>query len=193
LDDRISPDADEEQGLGAGIIVADRISDAGHEMPETWLRARVRGWMQLVESGGMDFWIGTYTDDGKWIWCSSANDTWAPSVARQEYARRVCAVLNREAAHGGAWLVGWTKGGREFYLLWKDKDGDIQIPIECNKPFFILSKWSPQDWVRQAEVAIGIWKEWKRDLELADGQEKKVAQGEPVSPLHFENAPEQTI
>jgi hypothetical protein len=186
-----------DRGEAAPIIVTDKIEAPGHVMPEEWLRSRVRGWMmhenQLPDGQVLAFWIGAYTADGQWIYCSSDADSWAPQGYRQEYARRVNAHLNRECAFGGAWLTGWVRGGREFYLLWKDKDGDLQIPMECDKPFIALGKWSVEDWERQAVTAWNAWREFHKNLELGKGQEKKVAQGERTSAGHMQGAPKVSL
>ena len=158
-------------------------------MPEAWLRARVRGWMNQQESPGLAFWIGTYTAEGKWIYCSSDDDRWIPAQFRVDYAMKVAKHLNQQVPFDGAWLVGWVRGGREFYLLYKDKDGDIQIPIECDKPFIAIRNWTPTNWEHMAATAHLKWVEWQKSLEFSRMQQKRVAQGEPVSPDHLEQAP----
>jgi hypothetical protein len=173
---------------GTSLIVSDRIEDAGHALPEAWLRSRVRGWMNLVESPDLDYWIGSYTADGKWIYCSSNKDTWGPQPYRQEYARKVVAHLNRTVSAGGAWLAGWIRGGRMFYLLWKDADGDLKCPIECDKPFVVLRNYTVADWERMATVALGVTSEWEKNMEYGKGQQVKRAQGERPSEQHLAEA-----
>lgn len=173
---------------GPKIILA----DAGHhvhELPESWLRSRVRGWLELNESPGLPYWIGTYTAEGKWIYCSSEQDRWAPQPFRQEYAMAVCKHVNLQAANGGAWLVGWIRGGREFYLLWKDEDGDIQIPIECDKPFVVLMGYTVYNWENLCNEAFGVYCEAKRALEMTKDQQVKRAQGQRMSAEHHSAAP----
>ncbi|MDP2621807.1 MAG: hypothetical protein Q8P46_16800 [Hyphomicrobiales bacterium] len=174
------------------IILADT-GEQLHRMPEQWLRARVRGWMEINESPDFLYWIGTYTADGKWIFCSSNADRWAPKDYRQLYAQEVCRHLDRQCAFGGAWLAGWVQGGRVFYMLWKDKEGDIQIPIECDKPFIALQKYTLSDWERHCCSAYKVYSEWKRDLEMTNSQQVNVAQGEKTSPGHLAEAPDITL
>lgn len=178
--------------MGSSIqLVGDKAVKHLHELPEDWLRARVRGWMELCESPDLAYWIGTYKANGTWISCSSQNDAWTPTQLRQTYAQDVCRHLNRQCNFGGAWLAGWFRGGREFYLLWKDPDGDIQIPIECDKPMIALLKWKLTDWERQACTAHAIWHEnFQKMNEIRPGKDTvKVAQGEKTSPAHLSNAP----
>lgn len=167
------------------LVVAESVGALGHHVPEQWLRARVRGWMELHESPGFDYWIGTYTEGGRWIHCSSNGDRWAPSQSKQQYAMDVCRNLNAQLSSGGAWLAGWTLDGRCFYLLWKDADGDIQIPIECEKPFISIRDWKPSVWETHATAALGVWSEWHKNQEYGKGQQVKLAQGDKVSPNHL--------
>lgn len=171
-----------------GIIVAERIEGQIHTLDEKWLRSRVRGFMH-IESPELDFWVGCYTREGKWIYCSSRADAWHPSDQRVSYALKVCQYVNKHLAGGGAWLVGWIRGGRTFYLLWKDADGDIQIPIEAEKPFAELATYRVDHWLQHCAQAVGVWAEWKKNLELGRGQDKKLAQGEAVSKDHLKEAP----
>ena len=175
------------------VIVSDKLPSGFHEMPEQWLRARVRGWMELNESPGENFWIGTHTSDGKWIWCSSGPDKWAPSPGRQEFAMRVCAFVNREAARGGAWLAGWVRGGDEFYMLWKDPDGDITCPIEFQKPYSVLQQWPLTTFAQHAERAVTITLGWRQDIDTSKNQRVKLAQGEKPSASHGSEAEKYVI
>lgn len=177
-----------EAGQPSTIILSDAAEHV-HQMPEQWLRSRVRGWLERIESPDLAFWVGTYTADGRWIFCSSDADSWAPKPYRQEYAMNVCRHINKQCSMGGAWLVGWIRGGREFYLLWKDPDGDLTIPIECDKPFIVLRNYTVFDWETHCQAALGVYSEHKRNLEMTDSQQVKVAQGERPSPQHLNSAP----
>lgn len=171
------------------IILASGIDDQVHRMPEQWLRSRVRGWMELTESPGLGYWCGTYTAEGKWIYCSSDDNTLIPTRYRQEYAMAVCRHVNKACANGGAWLVGWIRNCRVFYLLWKDIDGDIQIPIEADKPFIALQKYSVTDWESHCSTAHHVWKEHHKNLEQTGAQQVKRAQGQRTTPEHLDAAP----
>lgn len=178
------------------IIVADS-SDQVHDMPEQWLRSRVRGWMEMSESPDMDYWIGTWTAEGqrsKWICCSSRDNQYVPMLHRVEFARRVCRAVNKHAANGGAWLAGWIRGGHEFYLLWKDEAGDIAVPLECDKPFIYIMGWSLDVWIMHCNDAITVKREIDRDTEIAKSQQVKLAQGEKMNETkHLSEAAPQII
>jgi hypothetical protein len=150
--------------------------------------------MELCESPDLAFWIGTYTPGGTWIYCSSNSDTYLPKTFRQSYAQSVAKHLNKHCNFGGAWLAGWFRGGKEFYLLHKDHDGDIQIPIECNKPFIAIVKWPVETWERHACTAYVAWKEMRSNSDADRKKDTvKLAQGEKPSPQHLANAPEAAI
>lgn len=178
-----------DQGSEQSLILTDKVGDAGHVMDEGWIRSRVRGWMETIESPNMDYWIGTYNAEGKWIYGSSNGNLFAPRHYKQSYAMRVCLFLNRQASYGGVWLAGWIRGGVEFYLLWKDEDGDIKCPIECSAPYSALERgWTPEVWEKHAHSAIGVVKGFDENMEHGRGQKVKLAQGEKISSKHLQEA-----
>ena len=178
---------------GAVMVVGEKAAGHLHELPEQWLRSRVRGWMELCESPDLAFWIGTYTPEGRWIYCSSDNDTYVSKTYRQLYAMVVAKHLNKHCNFGGAWLAGWFRGGKEFYLLHKDVDGDLKTVVESNKPFIVLAKWAPEDWERLACTAYVTAGEMRRNSDADRKQGTvKLAQGEKPSQNHLTNAPEAT-
>lgn len=189
----VEDDALVKESLGESgkiVVVGDKAAAHLHELPEQWLRARVRGWMELCESPDLAYWIGTYAPNGTWIYCSSNGDNYQPKTFRQVYAQKVARHLNKHCNFGGAWLAGWFRGGKEFYLLWKDETGDLQIPIECNKPFIAIVKWPVETWERQACTAYSTWKEIMLQNEVTKKDTVKLAQGEQPSQQHLANAPE---
>jgi hypothetical protein len=161
-----------------------------HQLPEHLLRSRVRAWVGVIESPDQDFWIGTYTADGKWIWCASRNDRWLPVEYRVAFAHKVCRHVNKAINNGGAWLCGFIRGGRQFYMLWKDADGDIQIPIEFDHPFMVMSKWPMDSFEKKCAVALGIWSEHRRGLELGKDQTVNRAAGQKTTKEHLAVAPQ---
>lgn len=157
-----------------------------HNLPDKWLGARVSGWM-FSEAKGSEWWICAVQTDGKWRYASfPEGDACQLHHDHRELARKVCRFLNRECSHGGAWLAGWI--GQQFYMLWKDADGDIQIPIECPVPFERFKTWEMNDFAEHAEQAHRIWMEWHYRMEYGHGQRVKLAQGERLSAQHAEEA-----
>lgn len=158
------------------LIIADRVRGATHNLPDAWLLSRLVPWL-FVESNGSDWWTAVLLADGKVV-TKSHPETYTPPEDRQLFAKHILNFLNRECSHGGAWVVAWIDKGRRFYLLWKDKDGDIQIPIECDQGWWRIKGWDLEAWGEHAEQAWAVWKEWHDNLEMTGMQTIKLAQGE---------------
>jgi len=161
----------------ARFIIAGK-AEVDHAVGELELRARVRGWMDH-EAAGDNWWIGTFTIDGRWIDCASMDDTWRPTAAKQTYALDVCRHLNRAAHGNGAWLCGWI-GHTEFYMLWKDAEGDIQIPASCGRSWRELRNWNVEVWEKHAATMLVKWAEHHKNMEYGKGQQKELARGEAL-------------
>jgi len=184
------------------IDVVSRVEEATHKLEDPWLAGRVRGWMAketAIAGGRVDelgyqtvvgfnhWWLCTVTADRKLI--ESADDpTWKPEDDRRDYAHKVCRYVNKHAGMGGVWFAGWiddkATGGQKFYLLWKDPDGDIQIPCDCQHSWeYIRTKYQLGHWANQCAMMIGQWAEFRRDLEIREQDTIKHAQGQPASPV----------
>lgn len=149
-----------------------------HSLPTEWLGKRMLGWM-FLESQGSPWWLCAVTREGSFKLASHDGSQQGPSVEHEDYAKRVAWHLNQVADHGGAWFTAWIDGVR-FYLLWKDSDGDIQIPIECDLGWHHIADWTPDDWAEQAEQAHAAWTEFYRNIAEQAGPLKTVnlAQGQ---------------
>lgn len=172
------------------VMLPEEAGGSRHGVDEKFLRSRVRGWLTL-ESNFNPFWCCADTAEGKLIVTGDQNCI--PPIAKQEFARDVMRHLNRSISNDGAWITAWLYNGRRFYMLWKDRDGDIQIPIECDRPFFVIRNWQMDDWFKHATAAVGVWSEWHKNLDATKSQGKKVAQGEQLSAKHHIVAPHLSI
>lgn len=155
-----------------------------HSLPDAWLGARVRGWM-FEEARGAQWWICALQANGQWRYASFPDPCQLHDDHR-EMARRVCRHVNKHSSHGGAWLAGWI--GQQFYLLWKDRDGDLQLCEEFPLPFERLKEFSLDDFVEHCEQMIAVWREWHYGQEYGRGQRVRLAQGEQVSAAHAAEA-----
>lgn len=157
-------------------IITNRSLDS-HAIPETWLRSRVAGWMWNI-CNGMPWVVVTNTADGKTITgASSMEYGQAFDSPRMAYATKVAAYLNRECAHGGAWLAAWI-GTEQFILLWKDQDGDLQIQNSCDVAWESIREWDMEDWAEQAEQAHGVYVQMNAKMEWRREEQVKLAQGQ---------------
>ena len=155
------------------LIKMDRL----HSLPDKWLGARAVGWMFSETTG--DWWLTSFTGDGKQV-CASSRPNFIPCAEKQERAKSICRYINKHANNGGAWLAGYLSKDlpQEFYLLWKDRDGDIQIPIEFPQSFEELrDKWALDDFLFQADMAISQWGDHMSSLELSNAQRGSLVAG----------------
>lgn len=170
---------------GAILLPGDKVYERTHKLDEAWLRARAAGWMRLHAQ--RSWWLMAITSEGKFVY---ASESFAPTQEQYELARRVVRAVNKEASHGGAWLVGYRDG--ELYMIWKDADGDLQMEWAGeNISQAQLLEWSDLNFALQAEMMWAQWDEWHRNLEYGKGQRKKLAQGEKLSDGH-DKAPIET-
>lgn len=160
-----------------GLILTseDRIRGMAHGLRDEWLTARLVPWM-FVESGGAPWWVCVLTSDGKFM--ERSHDTvHEPELPMCGFARRVCTALNKHVSNGGAWITAWIDEKR-FYYLWKDRDGDIHVVIECDRPFFIIKEWETDLWCAHAQAAWEQWREFYSDVDVGAQNQIRLAQGE---------------
>ena len=144
--------------------------------PDDWLTSRLVPWM-FVESGGTAWWVCVLPRDGNFLE-RSHDMVYEPELPQRGFARRVAVALNKHVNNGGAWITGWIDNGLRFYMLWKDRDGDIHIPIDCDKPFIIIRDWEMDRWCAHAQAAYESWLEHYRAVDVDDRNKIRLAQGE---------------
>lgn len=141
-----------------------------HNLPDNWLTARAVQWM-FSETVG-NWWLTTFTSDGTPLFAANPK-TFLPSGEDRALASSVCKYINKHAHNGGAWMAGFIDKDRpqQFYLLWKDSDGDIHIPIEFPQSLKELKEnWKLDDFLYQADMAVHFWREERAKLELSRSQ-----------------------
>ncbi len=160
-----------------------------HALPDAWLGARVRGWM-FDEAKGSHWWVCAIQADGRFRYASFPEN--APMHEDwRDFARRVCRHVNRCAAEGGTWLAAYI--GQMFYLVWKDRDGDIQTCIEFGSngspmPLSRFLAYSMDDFAQQALAAIEVWREHMYRVGVSKAQQRALSQGDRVSAEHDSEA-----
>jgi hypothetical protein len=159
--------------------IHDNVSGATHSVPAEWVASRMVSWM-MEESEGRPWWVTGLTPHGKFIHANFP-ESYFPKPERQAYAHHICYELNKQLHYGGTWLAGWLHGGNRFYLLWKDRDGDIQIPIDCDKPWHIIRQWPVDSWLNNANAAYETWFQIMEQIEANQDQTVKLAQDRPLN------------
>jgi len=157
----------------------EKLTGRTHTLPGEWLESRLIAWF-MRESGSRCWVCFQYAENGAWRYWSKVDGT-GPQESMRDYARRVVAYLNRELNHRGAWIGGWMdQGFSRFYLLWKDRDGDIQFPIDTAghiKPKEIMA-WPIEKWGEHGEAAYRSWRIAMEAIDAQPNQQIKLAQGQ---------------
>lgn len=146
-----------------------------HHLPDTLLTARAVRWMNSETN--KNWWIMSFTSEGVPLSASSSKE-YSPSLNRQLFAKQVCEYVNLQNNAGGAWMAGYVDKDypEQFYLLWKDFDGDIRIPIEFPQPFSVLQeKWSLDNFLNHTVEALGALKEYEYAMAFSENQVKSLA------------------
>jgi hypothetical protein len=120
-----------------------------------------------------------------------------PDVGAAEhlFAADLLSYLNRHLHHDGAWCMVFTHPKppqpplmqTEFdrlVVLWMDKDGDVQFPLEHNLGIVTALEWAMPAWAQQCETAWALWRQAVAALELQPGETFKRAKGERRPTLH---------
>ena len=156
----------------------DRAFGRTHSLRDEWLQARLLAWFE--REGGSRSWIAVLREGGKWHYWQQGEGM-EPGADKRSYARTVVSYLNREVHFDGAWVGGWVdEGWKRFYLLWKDQDGDIHIPIDT-PPELHWSKlrhWDADVWAEHAANAHQGWKAAQKAIDATPDQQMKLAQGQ---------------
>lgn len=112
------------------------------------------------------------------------------------FATDMLNALNGKLHHDGAWVMLFThhdvpvpplaKGiYRRFVILWMDRDGDVQFPIENDEPLHVVLAKGPDHWLEQCETAYALWHHAMREvLNPREGNLYRRARGETAPSLH---------
>lgn len=130
------------------------------------------------ECGGLNWWITTATDSGKWLHANYPQ-AYFPKDHRRSYAQNICAHLNLHANYGGAWLVGWAIDAKKLIYIWKDQEGDIQLIGDCERPWWVIREWPLTGWENQAHAAYAQWYEHMEVLDRKNDQKVNLARINP--------------
>ena len=155
-----------------------RVLGRTHNIKTEWLTSRLVPWF-YSETPNPKVWICYLTETGLWGYWLKSDRVGRPDRDKRNYARAVCQHLNAQYNFGGAWIVAWMdERWDKFYLLWKDSDGDIQIPIECELGWRKIREWPIKDWGHQAQGAFDKWALAMAAMDLTPQNTVKRAQGQ---------------
>lgn len=91
----------------------------------------------------------------------------------------LCRRLNQDAANGGHWVTLWSFQEERLCALWRDEDGDMQIPIYLDEPWARCRTYAVERLASEAARAYEVWKEMIfMVLQLKPEETVKLAQGQ---------------
>jgi hypothetical protein len=91
----------------------------------------------------------------------------------------LCRRLNQDVANGGHWVTLWSFQEQRLCALWRDEDGDMQIPIFLDEPWARCRTYAVERLASEAALAYEVWKEMIfMVLQLKPEETVKLAQGE---------------
>lgn len=140
-----------------------------------------------LESGRPEFWALIQTREGKWL---SHGHGLAPDALQQQVAKDIVGCLNKKLHHDGAWVWLYCDPPKpqpnvfhlvdpgvwydRFVIMWMDRDGDVQFPIQFDRPFPEYVMEGPDGMIEACEAGWKMWKLYMRDIlqPTADQMEK---------------------
>lgn len=87
--------------------------------------------------------------------------------------------LNQDVANGGHWVTLWSFQEQRLCALWRDEDGDMQIPIFLDEPWARCRTYAVDRLASEAAKAYEVWREMIfMVLQLKPEETVKLAQGQ---------------
>jgi|GEM_PF-3432441 len=157
----------------------DRIVGGTHNLKDEWLSSRLVAW--FYTEAGTKCWACMLRSDGKWHYWQKDQGMTPPNAHKRDYARAVVRYLNKHLHFDGAWVGAWMDDGyKRFYLVWKDRDGDIQFPIDTagEVRWDEMNKWGMEVWGNHATQAFQQWGHAMEAIGATPDQQLKLAQGQ---------------
>lgn len=127
---------------------------------------------------GDNFWCAALLDNGK------IHENWYPrahvmDAERIETARNVLKYVNAQARYDGCWMVAWFNNFQRFLMVWRDRDGDIQIELPCDEPWARMQQFELMDWEEHCHQSHAKWVDYMKVMEWDHRRELvKAAQGQ---------------
>lgn len=152
-------------------------SGALHKVPDNLVLVDLAN--QLTEEFGSDWYVVIAFSNGAFTRRGETDFGPLPDAEIRERMIDVALLLNKDVAHGGHWVVAWANSPKCLCALWRDADGDMQIPIYLDEPWPRVRKMTAAQFAQSCEEAHVIWLEHMYAvLELKPEETIKLAQGE---------------
>lgn len=145
-----------------------------------------------MEGRGLPFWGLIQTSEGKFLEHATGPD---PIGLQRQVACDIVGALNKHLDHDGCWLWLYADPGQalpvsiepgteygRFVIMWMDQDGDIQFPIEFDRPFIEYCAEGPDPMMEKCEGAWNTWRWAMKEVpDAKDSQTFKRALSEGAS------------
>jgi hypothetical protein len=137
----------------------------------------------LLTANDPRYWACLISSEGNFIEHQSGAE---PMPEQRMFAADMVTALNKHLHHDGAWLIEFTDpvslGSvrtdamyQRFVIMWMDADGDVQFPIEDERPFNEVLIDGPDAMIEKCEAAWSAWKWQSKVLDLKPNQTRKAA------------------
>jgi hypothetical protein len=129
-----------------------------------------------LEANGPAFWALMQNREGTFL---SHGHGPEPDALQQQVAKDLIGCLNKKLNHDGAWVWVYCDPPKapvlaisvdpgvwydRFVIMWMDRDGDVQFPIEFSRPFPEYIMEGPDPMIEACEAGWSMWKLHMRDI-----------------------------
>lgn len=122
-----------------------------HTVSDLIVTADLMGQLQRHVSPG--WYAVIFFADGQGVAMGADVATPAPADYIVSWMAKVAVALNREANHGGHWVVAWADR-QEATLLWRDRDGDVHVAIEVDAKPSQVESYTAEHLIHLGEKGI---------------------------------------
>jgi hypothetical protein len=125
-----------------------------HTVPDVIVIADLAGQLERHVSPG--WYAVVFFADGRGAAMGADAATPTPADYIVSWMVKVAVALNRQANHGGHWVVGWADR-QEATLIWRDQDGDVHVAIEVDCKPSNVESYTAEHLIQLGEKGIAEW------------------------------------
>lgn len=126
-----------------------------HTVPDFIVTADLMGQLERHVSPG--WYAAIFFSDGSGVAMGADAATPTPPAYIVSWMVKVAVALNRQANHGGHWVVAWSDR-QEASLIWRDQDGDVHVAIEVDAKPSQVESYTAEHLVHLGEKGIAEWR-----------------------------------
>jgi hypothetical protein len=138
-------------GAAGMMLQRFKVSGRVHTVNDFVVTADLRGQLDRHVSPG--WYAVVFFSNGRGIARGATADTPTPAPYILNWMMKVAEALNRQANHGGHWVVAWADR-QEAVLLWRDADGDVHVAIDVDAKPSQVESYTPAHLIALGEQGI---------------------------------------